>query len=394
MRKASPDPKRTWIAVAALGPVLLVLAACGQRTTDSSGPSVAWGTDTAENTKAQLFTVPEDQLAHVQVVTLEPTALRRMLRLTGSVAYNSFATTPVITQVGGPVSRILVSPGDVVRKGQTLLEVASPDYAQARTNYLKARDALSLAQKNYERAQDLYAHHAVAQADLLQTESTRNQAQADLQAAEQALKVLGISDLDALAKGPASAEIPVLAPIGGEIVERLVAPGQVIQSGTTQCFTISDMRTVWVLVNVYQQDLAYVREGDPAEISTDAYPEVFRGRISYISPAIDPTTRTLQMRIITDNPAKRLKKDMYVTALVRAAVIPKAIAVPDAAVLRNAENLPFVYVEVGVRQFGERLVTIGQSQGGRTEITSGLKAGERVVANGSLFLQFANSLQR
>ena len=394
MRKASPDPKRTWIAVAALGPVLLVLAACGQRTTDSSGPSVAWGTDTAENTKAQLFTVPEDQLAHVQVVTLEPTALRRMLRLTGSVAYNSFATTPVITQVGGPVSRILVSPGDVVQKGQTLLEVASPDYAQARTNYLKARDALSLAQKNYERAQDLYAHHAVAQADLLQTESTRNQAQADLQAAEQALKVLGISDLDALAKGPASAEIPVLAPIGGEIVERLVAPGQVIQSGTTQCFTISDMRTVWVLVNVYQQDLAYVREGDPAEISTDAYPEVFRGRISYVSPAIDPTTRTLQMRIITDNPAKRLKKDMYVTALVRAAVIPKAIAVPDAAVLRNAENLPFVYVEVGVRQFGERLVTIGQSQGGRTEITSGLKAGESVVANGSLFLQFANSLQR
>jgi len=300
----------------------------------------------------------------------------------------------VITQLGASISRILVSPGDVVQKGQTLLEVASPDYAQARTNYLKARDALSLAQKNYERAQDLYAHHAVAQADLLQTESTRNQAQADLQAAEQALKVLGISDLDALAKGPASAEIPVLAPIGGEIVERLVAPGQVIQSGTTQCFTISDMRTVWVLVNVYQQDLAYVREGDPAEISTDAYPEVFRGRISYISPAIDPTTRTLQMRIITDNPAKRLKKDMYVTALVRAAVIPKAIAVPDAAVLRNAENLPFVYVEVGVRQFGERLVTIGQSQGGRTEITSGLKAGERVVANGSLFLQFANSLQR
>ena len=394
MRKASPDPKRTWIAVAALGPVLLVLAACGQRTTDSSGPSVAWGTDTAENTKAQLFTVPEDQLSHVQVVTLEPTALRRMLRLTGSVAYNSFATTPVITQVGGPVSRILVSPGDVVQKGQTLLEVASPDYAQARTNYLKARDALSLAQKNYERAQDLYAHHAVAQADLLQTESTRNQAQADLQAAEQALKVLGISDLDALAKGPASAKIPLFAPIGGEIVERLVAPGQVIQSGTTQCFTISDMRTVWVLVNVYQQDLAYVREGDPAEISTDAYPEVFRGRISYISPAIDPTTRTLQMRIITDNPAKRLKKDMYVTALVRAAVIPKAIAVPDAAVLRNAENLPFVYVEVGVRQFGERLVTIGESQGGRTEITSGLKAGESVVANGSLFLQFANSLQR
>jgi membrane fusion protein, heavy metal efflux system len=394
MRRASPDPKRTWIAVAALGPVFLVLVACGQRSTDSNAPSVAYGTDTAETWKAQLFTVPEDQMSHVQVVTVKPTTLRRMLRLTGSVAYNSFETTPVITQVGGPVSRILVSPGDVVRKGQSLLEVASPDYAQARTNFLKARDALSLAQKNYERAQDLYAHHAVAQADLQQTESTRNQAQADLQAAEQALKVLGISDLDSLGQGPASAEIPVLAPIGGEIVERLVAPGQVIQAGATQCFTISDVRTVWVLANVYQQDLAYVHQGDPVEIRTDAYPEVFRGRISYISPAVDPTTRTLQVRIVTDNPGKRLKKDMYVTASVRAAAIPRAIAVPDAAVLRNAENLPFVYVEVGARQFGERPVTIGESQDGRTEITSGLRAGDRVVADGSLFLQFANSLQR
>lgn len=395
MRNSSPDPKWTWIALAPLVSLLLLAVACGQRTADSgAASSVAYGTGSGQNWKPQLFTVPEDQMSHVQVVTVEPTTLRRMLRLTGSVAYNSFQTTPVITQVGGPVSRILVSPGDVVQKGQTLLEVASPDYAQARTTFLKARDALSLAEKSYERSQDLYAHHAIAQADLQQAESTRNQAQADLQAAEQALKVLGISDPDALAKGPASAEIPVLAPIGGEIVERLVAPGQVIQPGATQCFTISDMRTVWVLANVYQQDLGYVHPGDPVEIRTDAYPDVFRGRISYIAPAVDPTTRTLQVRIVTDNPGERLKKDMYVTASVRAATIPKALAVPDAAVLRDAENMPFVYVEAAPRQFGERPVTIGQSQGGRTEITSGLKAGDRVVADGSLFLQFANSLQR
>ena len=394
MRNASPDSRRIRIAVAALAPLLLLDVACGQRRADSSGSAVAYGTDTGGSAKAQLFTVPADQMSHIQVITLEPAALRRMLRLTGSVAYNSFETTPVITQVGGPVSRILVSPGDVVEKGQALLEVSSPDYAQARTNFLKARDALSLAQTNDERAQDLYAHHAVAQADLQQTESVRNQAQADLQASEQALKVLGISDLDALAKGPGSAEIPLRAPIGGEVVERLVAPGQVVQAGVTQCFTISDMRTVWVLANVYQQDLAYVHAGDPVEITTDAYPTVFRGRISYIAPAVDPTTRTLQVRIVTQNPEKKLKKDMYVTASVRAALIPKVIAIPDAAVLRTAENQPFVYVEVGVRQFGERLVTLGESQGGRTEITSGLKAGETVVADGSLFLQFANSLQR
>jgi cobalt-zinc-cadmium efflux system membrane fusion protein len=333
-------------------------------------------------------------MSHVQVVTVQSSPLPRVLRLTGSVEYNNFETTPVITQVGGPVSRILVTTGEVVRTGQTLLEIASPDYAQDRTNYLKARDALALAEKSLARAQDLYAHGADAQADLEQAQSTRQQALADLQAADQALKVLGMSNPDSLIQGPSSAQVPLLAPVGGEIVERLVAPGQVLQAGATQCFTISNMKSVWVLANVYQQDLGYVRLGDPAEITTDAYPDTFRARISYIAPAVDPTTRTLQVRLVTDNPEEELKKDMYVTATVRAATIPRAITVPDAAVLRNAENQPFVYVAVAPNEFGQRLVSIGESQGGRTEILSGLREDEQVAADGSLFLQFANSLQR
>ncbi len=377
------------IVVAVLG-----ACSCGQHTTDAGTPSVAYGTDRGESTTARLFSVPQEQMGHVQLVTVEASPLPRVLRLTGSVEYNNFETTPVITQVGGPVSRILVSPGEVVNTGQVLLDVASPDYAQDRTNYLKALEALSLADKAYARAELLYQHGAIAQADLEQAETTRDQARADLQAAEQALKVLGISSLDSLAAGPSSAQIPLLAPIGGEIVERLVAPGQVLQAGATQCFTISNMRTVWVLANVYQQDLAYVRNGEEVEIRTDAYPDTFRGRISYIAPSVDATTRTLQVRIVTENPGDKLKKDMYVTALVRASSIAHAITVPDAAVLRNAENQPFVYVEAGQNQFGERPVSVGESEGGRTQILSGLGEGERVVADGSLFLQFANSLQR
>jgi cobalt-zinc-cadmium efflux system membrane fusion protein len=306
--------------------------------------------------------------------------------------------------VGGPVARIVVSPGEVVRKSQPMLYVASPDYAQARTNYLKARDALSLATKSYARAQDLYAHHAIAEADLQQSESARNQAQADLEAAEQALKVLGVNP-DDLPKAPVSAEVPVLAPLAGEVVERLVGPGQVLQAGATQAFTISNMSTVWVLANVYEHDLASVRLGDPVAIQTDAYPTAFHGTISYIAPALDPTSRTLQVRIVTDNPGRKLKKDMYVTATVQAGEV-NTLAVPDAAVLRTPENQPFVYVEVGpsqpsepnqtnqAKQFGQRPVEIGDSQNGKTEILSGLRAGELVVADGSLFLQFANSLQR
>ncbi|HEV2349437.1 MAG TPA: efflux RND transporter periplasmic adaptor subunit [Terriglobia bacterium] len=380
------------VAGAAL--LLLTLSGCSRRTADAQDNTTSFGSRETSADKAKLFTVPENQMEHVSVVTVEPTRLPRVLRLSGSVAYNNFETTPVITQVGGPVARILVSPGEFVRAGQPLLYATSPDYAQTRTNFLKSRDASALAEKNYARAQDLYAHHAVAEADLLQAESARNQAQADLQAAEQAVKVLGIPRPESLLTGPGSAEIPVRAPIAGEIVERLVGPGQVIQAGATQCFTISNLSTVWVMANVYEKDLGYIHQGDAAAIQTDAYPTTFSGRISYIGAALDPTSRTLQVRIVTNNPGGKLKKDMYVTAEVQAGAVKDALTVPDAAVLRNDENQPFVYVAAGPNQFGQRLVTIGDSQDGKTQVLNGLQAGDRVAADGSLFLQFANSFQK
>jgi cobalt-zinc-cadmium efflux system membrane fusion protein len=376
---------------------MLFLAGCGQRVADAGAPSVSYSSAAGEESKARMFTVPAEQMAHIRVTPVELTRLPRVFRLTGSVAYNNFKTTPVITQVSGPVSRILVSPGEIVRTAQPMLYVSSPDYAQLRSSYLKARDAFALAEKSFNRAGDLFEHHAIAEADLQQAESTRNQALADLQAAEQSLKVLGINQLDRLLKEPVSPEIPVLAPIVGEVVERLVAPGQVIQAGATQCFTISDMTTVWVLANVYEHDLGFVHLGDAVVIQTDAYATSFNGKISYIAAALDPTSRTLQVRIETSNPAKKLRKDMYVTAIVHAGVLEGALTVPDAAILRNNENQPFVYVAENSGQpgqFTQRLVTIGDSQEGKTQVLSGLCAGERVVADGSLFLQFANSYQR
>ena len=284
----------------------------------------------------------------------QPTTLTRSLRLTGAVAYNSFRTTPVITQVSGPVSRVVVVPGQKVTQGEPMLYVASPDYSQLRTNLLKAKDAYALAQKAYARAQDLYQHHAIAEQNLEQAESAEVQAGGDLAAAQAALKVMGITDPDALVKAPPSFEVPVRAPIGGLVVEQDVSAGQLIQPGTTQCFMISDISTVWVLVNVYQKDLPYVRVGDPVTIQTDTYPDVFHGRISYVAASLDPSTRTLQARIETNNPGDKLKKDMYVAATVNAGTIPNAIALPDAAVLRDSENQPFVYAAASSNQFGRR----------------------------------------
>ena len=342
----------------------------------------------------ELFTIPQDQMSHVQVVAVQPTTLARTLRLTGSVAYNAFRTTPVITPVSGPVSRVVALPGQHVKAGDPMLYVASPDYSQLRSNYLKAKNAYALAQKAYTRAQDLYQHKAIAEQQLEQAESAEVQAGSDLTSAQAALKVLGVTDPDALVNSPPTFEVPVKAPISGEVVEQDVAAGQLLQLGSTQCYMISDTSTVWVLVNVYQKDLPYVRAGDSVTIQTDAYSQVFHGRISYVAASLDPNTRTLQARIETGNPGDKLKKDMFVSATVNAGKMANVIALPDAAVLRDNENQPFVYTENSQNQFGKRQVTLGESTDGQTEITSGLKPGDHVIGNGSLFLQFANSLQR
>jgi cobalt-zinc-cadmium efflux system membrane fusion protein len=392
------DRRRGLAALAAMSAIILMLGlmtGCGGSTSKSVGD--AGSAKSSDN--AELFTIPQDQMGHVQVLTVQATTLPRTLRLTGAVAYNSFRTTPVITQVSGPVSRVAVVPGEQVQKGQPMLYVSSPDYSQLRTNYLKAKSAYALAQMAFARARDLYEHKAIAEQNLEQAESAEVQAGGDLAASQAALKVMGIADPDELVKGPPSFEVPVKAPINGEVVEQDVSAGQLIQPGTTQCFMISDTSTVWVLVNIYQKDLPYIRVGDEVAIQTDAYPDVFRGRISFVAPSLDPTTRTLQARIETGNSGKKLKKDMFVTATVNAGKIANAMALPDAAVLRDTENQPFVYAaadsnQSGARQFGRRSVTLGESLNGQTQITSGLKAGDQVIGNGSLFLQFANSLQR
>jgi membrane fusion protein, heavy metal efflux system len=373
----------------------LALAGCSAGPGESESKMTSYsGTETKADT-ASLFSVPPDQLAHLQVVAAAKEKVRRILRLTGNVTYNAFKTTPVFSAIGGPVHEILVAPGETVHVGQPLLTVNSPDYSVARSAYIKARDAYALADKIYVRSTELYAHGAIAEADLQQAETTRNQAQADVQSSEDALRALGLHDPQAVVKNPpkAIAQIPVPAPVAGEVVERLVGPGQLLQGGATQVFTISDMTSVWVLVNVYQSEMGFVHIGDSVEVTTDSYPEVFHGTISYIAPALDPNTRTLQARIVTSNPGKKLKKDMYVTASVQAGAIRDALTVPDAAVLRDTENQPFVYVQTASNQFARRLVKIADSQGGRTQITDGLKEGEKVVGDGSLFLQFKNSLQ-
>ena len=184
--KLLPDLKCFVYLLATLA-ALVIAISCDDNQSSAGDPGISGRGSTDQ---AALFSIPADQMSHVQIVTVAPSTLTRTLRLTGAVAYNGFATTPVITQVGGPVSRIVVSPGETVHAGQPLLYVASPDFSQLRATYLKASDAFKLADREYVRSKDLYDHHAIAERDLIAAESARNQAEADLQARDHAVPAL------------------------------------------------------------------------------------------------------------------------------------------------------------------------------------------------------------
>ena len=297
--KTSNDRQLSWVVSRTLPLVLLsVLTGCSGAGTQASKSSSPKNPDTPE-----LFSVPQEQMSHLQVITVQPSTLTRTLRLTGTVAYNSFQTTPVIAQVSGPISRMVVVPGQRVHRGEPMLYVSSPDFSQLRTNYLKARDASALAHKTYVRAQDLYQHHAIAVKDLEQAESAEVQASGDLASAEAALKVMGVSDPEALVKAPPSFEVPVLAPIAGEVIEQDVSAGQLLQTSSTQCFMISNTSAVWVLVNVYQKDLPYVRNRRRCHHPFRCVSRRFSGTHLVPGPhRLIPTTRTLQARIRTQQP--------------------------------------------------------------------------------------------
>ena len=186
MPHLNPNRAAMWLATAGLMLPLLGIGGCDRSSSNASA-------NVRNTNDAQLFTIPSEQMSHVQVIQVQPTTLTRALRLTGAVAYNAFHTTPVISQISGPVNRIVVVPGQKVKPGDPMLYVSSPDYSQLRTNYLKAKDAYALAQKGLARAKDLYEHKAISEQALEQAQSAEIQAGGDLVAAQAALKVLGIN---------------------------------------------------------------------------------------------------------------------------------------------------------------------------------------------------------
>jgi len=340
------------------------------------------------------------QVADMNVVTIDPADVAKFplatsdkiesaseLTATGTVFPDISREVPVISLANGRVVDIKARLDDNVRKGQLLLKVQSPDITAAFNAYLKAANDEQLANKAFARAEDLLKHGAISQAMLEQAEDSEKDAKADLTAAEEQLKTLGVD------KSHPSSIVNVYAPISGVIVAQNVtnaAAAGVNLSGSATAFTIADLSTVWIVCDVYENDIPRLQLGQEAKIKINSYPDrPLTGRISDIGPILDPSLRTAKVRIELRNPGF-LKLGMFGSATFTGKARETHAVVPAEAVL-HLHDRDWVFLPAGGNQFKRTEVHAGKMlDGSRQEILSGLAPGQQVVAN-ALLLETAGN---
>jgi cobalt-zinc-cadmium efflux system membrane fusion protein len=378
----NPPPKR---AAALLVAAFAALAGCSKKPIDNAPP--------AANSTSVTLTPAQRQ--NIRLFTVAEAKFHKTIDTAGSVDFDNDQATSVLAPFSGPVSRVTVSLGQNVKKGDALAVVDSPDFAAAIGAYRKAIATAKTARQVADTDKDLLQHNGVSQRDAQQAQTDAANAESDREAARQALIALNV-DAKAVkdiedGRVVSRIEGTIRSPISGTVVEKLVSPGQLLQAGTTPCFTVADLSRVWVTAQVFGSNLASIDVGDPSDVRTDFDSKMLTGKVDNISALVDPNTRAVGVRVVVDNPNGLLKKQMYVRVLIHSGKESSGLLVPVSAVLRDDENLPFVYVAQSNGGFARARVTLGYRDGERYEITDGLRVGDQIIVDGALFVQFMQS---
>jgi cobalt-zinc-cadmium efflux system membrane fusion protein len=335
------------------------------------------------------------QRQSVRLYTVQRSDYHATVETVGVVDFDNDQATSVLSPVSGPVSRLSVSLGQRVRKGDALASVDSPDFAAAIGAYQKALATTKTDRHLADIDKDLVEHNGIAQKEAAQAETDAANAAADRDAALEELVSLHIPEetLKDVQRGlPIThLEAAIRSPIAGTVVEKLITPGQLLAAGTTPCFTVADLSRVWVMAQIFGSDLAWVSVGDAAEVTSGTGSSGLSGKVDNIAALVDPDTRSVPVRVLVVNRGDLLKKSMYVRVRIQSRAAQSGLLIPVSAVLRDEENLPFVYVAGSDDGFARRRVTLGSRTGDQYVISAGLAAGERIVVEGGLFVQFMQS---
>lgn len=328
------------------------------------------------------------QRAGIEVSQVQASAATDHLRLPGVVEPNAYRQVAVTPLVGGRMVRVSAQLGDRVRRGQTLAQVYSPELAEARTKYTAAKAMLDAHDRELQRTQKLVEIGAASRQELERIHGEHAAQTAEVESARARLQLLGAAPHESLASTAEAATITVAAPIDGVVTERLANTGLNV-GPTAKLFSVVDLSSVWIVADVYEKDLGRVRVGAPATVTTAAYPNhSLSGRVSYIDPQLNVSTRTAKARIEVPNSRGELRLGMYADVAIETGEGTSAFFIPKAAI-QNVADRQMVYVTVPGEptKFIGREVKLGSVSGDVVEVVSGLSARDTVVSKGSFFIR-------
>lgn len=323
----------------------------------------------------------------VVVAAAKRQPLAGIISATGKVEANADRIAHVSPRISGKIVSVKASLGDSVSAGQVMATLDSVELGEALSRYHQSRTKLALAQANMDRVKTLVEKKIAARKDIFQAETDYKTAQTELHADEERLSLYGVSISDVKADSHKRPLLPVRSPIGGIITEKHAIVGE-LADPSKSLYTVADLSSVWVMVDINEKDLAKVHRGQAATVMVGAFPDKkFRGRINHIADVVDQSTRTVKARIEVANPGRRLKPEMFATAeLALAGNAPPVVAVPEDA-LQDLDGKKVVFVAEEEAEFAARQVEAGRAAGGMVEIVSGLKEGERYAVKGAFILK-------
>lgn len=361
----------------------LLVSACGQ----SEPPSIAVATpQPAKNGAA-----PVDMQPQIETALVEFGSSHQDLTLSGKVAYGEDRYSRISSPLQGRVVEVRAHLGDHVKMGDILLVVDSHDIAQSYSDYVKEESELQYDTRAYELAKDLYENKAMALNDLKQAENRLVKARAEFRRAKERLLSLRVAPEELekpLDKQQITSRFEMKSPLTGIVVERAVTPGQsvTVESGHV-LFTIADLDVLQVVADVYERDLALVREGQPAMVKVEAYPDIeFPAKVTAVGDLVDPATRTIKVRAQVNNKSHKLKPEMFARLQLDVGGGAQFLTVPREAVL-EVNGKQFVYVVENENRYVKREVKTANLSPERTRIVEGLAQGERIVTRGAVLLK-------
>lgn len=380
---------RSLVLEIAISLAFLVATGCGKSAEPQAAPSTATSATSPSGT-AQVV-IPGDAKG-IQTVTIRSRAIPVYLQIPGRVVADPTQVVHVFAAAGGRVLQMNVRPWDHVEKGQTLASLESSDFSRAVSDHAKAAVDAEVKKRALDRANNLYEHHAIAQKDLEQAQADWRMADEEEKATLASLHLMGVDT--ASPANSISNQLNVVAPRSGVVLDIGVASGELSKSldASQPLCTIADLSTVWVEGDAFEQDAAALHTGAAAKVTINAYPnESWTGRVGVVSGAVDPTTRTLKVRVVLANPALRLKPNMFATVWVLRSSA-QGILIPTSAVVRDGTKA-YVFAapanNAGSNRFERRDIVLGRTDDDTVQVTSGLAAGAVIASNGALLLRAA-----